>query len=634
VACRGSRCATRIRLEIVARLGPLYLVMLLHLPPWLAGFDRGVVALLAPLAAAILLSGLDDLVVDLAWGWAWLKRRLRPEAGLFPPGPRQLEAAPRLRIAILIPLWQEHAVIGPMLEHNLASIRYSDYEIFAGCYPNDVETQGAVETVASRSARVHMALCPHDGPTSKADCLNWTFQRLLLHEDQQGLRYDVVVTHDAEDLIHPNELLWINYYAARYDFVQTPVLPLATPLCAITHGVYCDEFAEYHSRDMTVRAMLGGFVPSAGVGTGYRREALERLARAESNRVFEPAALTEDYENGLRLFRLGCTQAFVPITRNECGTNPAARDFMATREFFPSRWGTALLQRTRWVTGIALQGWQRFGWFREGWSGQPGEIYWLWRDRKGLIANPLSLLANAVFLYGLATSLWTRIGSLASHLAIATASLLVFRTGIRMACVARIYGAVFALGVPVRTVWANALNSAATAQAVARFTTAWALGRPLKWLKTEHSYPSRAALLDQRRKLGDILVDLGYLRPQELQPALAAQPQGLRLGEYLTGAGRLDEDQLYDALSLQQGLPVERIDPRKVSAAVARTLPGHAVRQWRVLPFRVAEGSLFIAGPELPTAAMAAALSNFTPLQLRFHLVTPSRFERLAEALL
>jgi len=443
-----------------------------------------------------------------------------------------------------------------------------------------------------------------------------------------------VVTHDAEDLIHPDELLWINYYAARYDFVQTPVLALATPLRAITHGVYCDEFAEYHSRDMTVRAMLGGFLPSAGVGTGYRREALERLARAESNRVFEPSALTEDYENGLRLFRLGCTQAFVPITRNASGMNQDARDFMATREYFPSRWGTALRQRTRWVTGIALQGWQRFGWFREGWSGKPGEIYWLWRDRKGLIASPLSVLANAVFLYGLATSLWTRVGPVASHLAVATVALQVLRTGIRMACVARIYGVVFALGVPVRTVWANALNACATAGAVTRFTTAWAMGRPLKWLKTEHSYPSRAALLDQRRKLGDILVDLGYLHPQELKPALAEQPHGVRLGEHLTGTGRLDEDQLYDALSLQQGLPVERIDPRKVSAAVARALPEHAVRQWRVLPFRVAEGSLFVAGPELPTAAMATALRNFTPLQLRFHLVTPSRFERLAEALL
>ena len=44
-----------------------------------------------------------------------------------------------------MPLWQEHEVIGRMLEHNLAAIRYPDYHIFAGCYPNDVATQEAVQ---------------------------------------------------------------------------------------------------------------------------------------------------------------------------------------------------------------------------------------------------------------------------------------------------------------------------------------------------------------------------------------------------------------------------------------------------------------------------------------------------------
>jgi adsorption protein B len=35
---------------------------------------------------------------------------------------------------------------------------------------------------------------------------------------------------------------------------------------------------------------------------------------------------------------------------------------MATREFFPQSIKTAIRQRTRWVTGIALQTWDRHGW--------------------------------------------------------------------------------------------------------------------------------------------------------------------------------------------------------------------------------------------------------------------------------
>ena len=582
-------------------------------------------AILAPLAVALLISGLDDLVVDMVWAWAWLKSALRPAASLFPPGPRQLENAPIQRIAIFVPLWHEHQVIGRMLEHNLAAIRYPDYHFFAGCYPNDLETQEAVRSVAVRFPQVHLALCPHPGPTSKADCLNWIYQHLLQVEESRGERFDIVMLHDAEDLIHPEELRWINYYAARYDFVQTPVLALATPLGKLTHGVYCDEFAENHSRDMRVRATWGGFLPSCGVGTGYRREALDRLARAASNHLFEPEALTEDYENGLRLFRLGCSQAFVPISKSSSG----GRDFVVTREFFPATWNAALRQRTRWVTGIALQGWQRFGW-----CGKPGEVYCLWRDRKGLLANPLSLAANLVFVYGLATAMWTRVSPMQARLAMATMALQLVRMSVRMLCVGRIYGLVFALGVPVRAVYANALNTAATAQAVTRFAWARVRGRPLKWLKTEHAYPGRATLLAHKRKLGEILVSSGAVAASELESALAERTPGIRLGEYLVGAHKLEMEALYQALSFQQGLPLAQIEPEAVPWRVAHALPEHAIRRWQVLPFRVAERNLFVASPEPPEAETTEALRAFTSLEIRFHLVTPAEFERLSKALL
>jgi hypothetical protein len=53
-----------------------------------------------------------------------------------------------------------------------------------------------------------------------------------------------------------------------------------------------------------------------------------------------------------------------------------------------------------------------------------------------------------------------------------------------------------------------------------------------------------------------------------------------------------------------------------------------------VLPFQVAEGSLFLAGPEIPSVEMNRALQGFTALELKFHLVTPAEFEALSEALL
>jgi adsorption protein B len=159
-------------------------------------------------------------------------------------------------------------------------------------------------------------------------------------------------------------------------------------------------------------------------------------------------------------------------------------------------------------------------------------------------------------------------------------------------------------------------------------------GRPLKWLKTDHAYPNRAALLAHKRKLGEILVGFGHLTAPALNAALATQPAGVLLGEHLVRNGQMDEVSLYEALGFQQGLPVGPVDTQDVWRHVAHALPEHAVREWGVLPFRVKEGGLFVASSKLPTEAMGESLRSFTALEIRFQLVTPTEFEKLAVALL
>lgn len=597
---------------------------------WGASIDAAVLWLLSPLALAILISGLDDLSVDLTWAWFWIKKKIQRAPSLYPPGPRQLESAPIKSIAIFLPLWQEDAVIERMLEHNLGSIRYEDYHILAGCYPNDPATQEAVQRVARRFPRVHMVVCPNPGPTSKADCLNSIYEELERIELRTGIRFDVILTHDAEDMIHPEELRWINYYAARYDFVQTPVLPLPTPIHEVTHGIYCDEFAEYHTRDMVVRAETGCFVPSCGVGTGYRREALDKLA-AESRargeeQIFARDALTEDYENGLQLRRLGFSQAFIPIAPYGSG------DFVATREYFPRRFTAAIRQRTRWTMGIALQSWQRYGWRRDDGNSWL-ETYWLWRDRKGLLANPVSCLANFVFFYGLATGVWDRATPLALQLSIATLVLLVLRTSVRIVCVSRIYGLLFALGAPIRAICANVLNTGSTVRAVFSFTLARIKNRPLAWLKTDHAYPGRDTLLAHKRRLGEILVSLGRLAEPELPLALAACPTGVRLGEFLVDSGRLPVETLYEALAFQQGLPVAHIETTQITVQVKQSLPRHVLRRWRLIPFGITDDGLQLASPDIPSETMLAEIAKHTSLVPQLHLITPAEYQQLAKIL-
>jgi adsorption protein B len=575
--------------------------------------DHWAIGCLAPLAIWILLSGLDDLFITVV--------RLCTVRKPFPwPSDAALDGAPERPIAIFVPLWKEHAVIERMLDRNVGAIRYGNYHIFAGVYPNDELTVRAVEGAASRHARVHVARCPHGGPTSKGDCLNWIYHRMLQYEAAHGVRFEVVMIHDAEDLIHAESLRLVNWFSRDYEMVQIPVLALPTGLREFTHGLYCDEFAEFQSKDIPVRQSLGGFLPSNGVGTGFGRGALERLAAMRGGIVFDPECLTEDYETGFALHSLGCRQLFVHVRRGASGP-------VATREYFPRNYSAAVRQRSRWVAGIALQSWQHHGW-RAPWP----QIYWFWRDRKGLVGNLATPLAALTMLYGMVRwhsglpgPAWL------PKLCVATFLISLLQMGQRAYFSARLYGWRFAAAVPLRMLWGNVVNYMATYHALRDFATARLRGQSPAWRKTQHAYPAHRAAEPGRPRVGEVLAQLQVLQPDALQQALASQPGGMRLGEHLLRQHKLSEDDLYRALSIQTGLPLGAPAREEVNRLVTRTLPATAMRRWRVVPYRVDLGQLHLATAEVPSEEMTRDLASFSSLELRFRLVPPREFEKLAE---
>ncbi len=581
--------------------------------------DQWVVACLVPLAAWILISGVDDLFVSMIYLLGTKKFRL--------PTPAQLEHAPERPIAILLPLWKEHNVIGQMLDRNLSSIGYENYHVFVGAYPNDELTLRAVGYAMERHARVHLVVCPHDGPTSKGDCLNWVYRGMEDYEAEQGERFEVITTHDAEDIIHPESLRLINYYSPAYDMVQIPVLPLSRGLTGFTSGLYCDEFGEYQSKDIPVRQHLGGFIPSNGVGTGFGRVALDRLASVRQGKIFDPECLTEDYQNGYQLHALGYTQIFVPVHFLPDGP-------VATREYFPGRWRAAIRQRSRWVTGIALQGWQKNGW-RAPWR----QIYWFWRDRKGLVGNLVTPIANAVLLYAVGHRLllpqavdWpaSQLPHWVTRSCIVTLWISVLQAAIRMYCCGGIYGWRFATGVPLRMLWGNLVNSVATVVALCQFWAAQRANRVPAWKKTEHVYPVQVTrAVNARPLLGEVLVRMRFVSKSQLEMALATCPKGRRLGEHLLLSEQLSEQTLYEALSSQSGIPLRSPQPKDVHQTATRILPAEAAVRWKVLPYRIGAGQLHVLTPELPSDQLARDLAQFSPLEIRFQLVRAREFEEI-----
>jgi bacteriophage N4 adsorption protein B len=495
---------------------------------------------LALVALWIFLSALDDLFVALVFLFGRAKRFAWPEDAL-------LAHAPQRRIAIFVPLWHEHEVIEPMLRHNLAAILYGNYDVFVGVYPNDPLTREAVERVMSDDARVHLAVCPHDGPTSKGDCLNWIYESMAEYEGRHGVDFEILMTHDAEDLIHPESLRLINWFSREYQMVQVPVLPLATGLREWTHGVYCDEFAEFQFKDLPVRQRLGGFLPSSGVGTGFERTALESLRQQHHGRIFDPDCLTEDYENGFRMYAAGFQQILIPIRMRASGP-------VATREYFPRRVRAAVRQRSRWVAGAALQSWERHGW-----RVPVKQCYWFWRDRKGLAGNLLSPLANLLFFCWMSTLAGGRmLGNPFGHFPVWLRDLCVIsmtvsglHAGIRIHLSARVYGYLFAAAAPLRMFWGNLINCAATLQAYQQFVTARLERNALRWRKTEHVYPGVVTRLHARPRLGEILVGQQFVSVSDLEEALLRKAKGQRVGEYLLATGKITSHDLDRALESQ-----------------------------------------------------------------------------------
>lgn len=432
-------------------------------------------------AAGIAISSLDDLAVDFVWLTRVAFRRAPP----LPP----LPAEPGY-FAILVPAWDESAVIGQMLKRLTATLDHPAYRVFVGHYPNDPETLAAILQVGD--ARISPVSVGHAGPTTKADCLNRLWQGVLAHEAQAGRRFKAIVLHDAEDLVHPRSLELYDRFMPGLSMVQLPVLPLVDRASRWVSGHYIDEFAQSHAKDMMVRAELGAPVPSAGVGTAIDRAALQRIAGAGSE-PFDATSLTEDYEIGHKLHAMGLKGRMLRVRE--------AGELIATREYFPGELEGAVRQKSRWLTGIALSGWDRIGW-----QGDWRARWMLLRDRKGLFTAAVTITA-----YGASVLLLSQmalramlgeqtgralpplLGAESSALRlflVLNAGLLVWRLLLRTGFTARDYGLAEGLRAAPRAVVGNAINFLSAFRAVDRYRAALDAGTDVRWDKTSHRFPA------------------------------------------------------------------------------------------------------------------------------------------------
>lgn len=436
------------------------------------------------MSVVFVISGIDDLFIDLVS----IVRGLRPRE-IIQKDLLSLATQPEKCLAIMIPAWDEGAILEPMIVGNLNRIRYDTVHIFLGVYPNDPETIAAADRARKRLPQIHVVVNSREGPTSKGQMLNEIIRAALDLETTTDVRFDAFVMQDAEDLIHPWMFRLMNANLDRFDFIQTPVFSLPVSPWQMVGGTYMDEFAEQHTKDLLVRARLGGGVPSAGVGTALSRVLVNRLLEAQGV-VFSENSLTEDYELGLSTAKYGARSTF--LCHYFCNPDTSVREFVATREYFPKRIDRSIRQKTRWTIGIVFQGWKHMGWF-----GSTATRYFLWRDRKGIVTNPLTFLGYIILglslLLGIDEEVLLNVSGLQpSHveaLGLATGFFMLNRLLQRTSSTIRVYGWAHAALLPLRWPLAIFINAVACFRSIRQFSAATWGQKKLAWAKTEHEIP-------------------------------------------------------------------------------------------------------------------------------------------------
>jgi bacteriophage N4 adsorption protein B len=148
---------------------------------------------------------------------------------------------------------------------------------------------------------------------------------------------------------------------------------------------------------------------------------------------------------------------------------------------------SSIRQKTRWIIGIALAGWDRIGW-----HGGLSEHWMRWRDRRVLLS---SIVMIAGYLGALLAAIMVMRNqqlpesAALSSLLLANTALLFWRLAFRTSFTGNQYGFGEGLISIPRALMGNFIAMGASISAACGYVRYLVTGR-LKWNKTSHRFPS------------------------------------------------------------------------------------------------------------------------------------------------
>ena len=138
------------------------------------------------------------------------------------------------------------------------------------------------------------------------------------------------------------------------------------------------------------------------------------------------------------------------------------------------------------------------------------------------------------------------------------------------------------------------------------------------------------------RRLGNLLIDRGYVSEEDLRAALQKQQQGSRsqlLGEILVDEGVCSEDQVVECLAAEYGVPYAKLEARLFDPAVVDALPREYIEQNLVLPLFVVRGVLTLAVSEPSNLFLIEEVRGLSKLQVQIVAATSKDIRRMITTL-
>lgn len=88
-----------------------------------------------------------------------------------------------------------------------------------------------------------------------------------------------------------------------------------------------------------------------------------------------------------------------------------------------------------------------------------------------------------------------------------------------------------------------------------------------------------------RKRLGEILVEAGKLREEDIRKALTEQNKyGEKLGKVIVKMGLLSEKEIIDTVSKQLGIPITNLDKRELPEELIKLVPEDISKNYMVMP--------------------------------------------------